>query len=167
MPTYEYRCPDGHDFERFFRKISDAPAEVGCPECGKIAERRMSAGAGLLFKGSGFYLTDYGKNAHRGTGDVHGGAAESAPVESKGGEGKGGEGKGGEGKGGEGKSGEGKSGEGKGGEAKSGEGKGGEKKGDASSPKGESKSESKAEKKTESKPSSATPGPAKSTKSDS
>src|SRR3954468_9647398 len=66
MPTYEYRCPDGHDFERFFRKISDAPAEVACPECGKIAERRMSAGAGLLFKGSGFYLTDYGKNAHRG-----------------------------------------------------------------------------------------------------
>ena len=65
MPTYEYRCPEGHDFERFFRKISDAPSEVACPECGKIAERRMSAGAGLLFKGSGFYLTDYGKNAHR------------------------------------------------------------------------------------------------------
>jgi putative FmdB family regulatory protein len=65
MPTYEYRCPDGHDFERFFRKISDAPADVACPVCGKIAERRLSAGAGLLFKGSGFYLTDYGKNAHR------------------------------------------------------------------------------------------------------
>ena len=66
MPTYEYRCPDGHDFERFFRKISDAPSEVACPVCGKIAERRLSAGAGLVFKGSGFYLTDYGKNAHRG-----------------------------------------------------------------------------------------------------
>lgn len=68
MPTYEYRCPDGHDFEKFFRKISDAPGEVSCPVCGKVAERKMSAGAGLLFKGSGFYLTDYGKNAHRGTG---------------------------------------------------------------------------------------------------
>jgi putative FmdB family regulatory protein len=78
MPTYEYRCPEGHDFERFFRKISDAPAEVACPVCGKVAERRMSAGAGLLFKGSGFYLTDYGKNAHRTSG--------SAPAgESKGG----------------------------------------------------------------------------------
>ena len=62
MPTYEYRCPAGHDFEKFYRKISDAPAEVTCPECGAIAERRMSAGAGLLFKGSGFYITDYGKD---------------------------------------------------------------------------------------------------------
>jgi putative FmdB family regulatory protein len=65
MPTYEYRCPAGHDFERFYRKISDADAQVACPECGKIAERRMSLG-GFAFKGSGFYLTDYGKNAHRG-----------------------------------------------------------------------------------------------------
>ena len=93
MPTYEYRCPEGHDFERFFRKISDAPAEVACPECGKIAERRMSAGAGLLFKGSGFYLTDYGKNAHRTSGDApasaegkagkgESGSGEAAPTKS-------------------------------------------------------------------------------------
>jgi len=68
MPTYEYRCPEGHDFERFYRKISDAAPEVACPECGKIAERRLSAGAGFAFKGSGFYLTDYGKNAHRTSG---------------------------------------------------------------------------------------------------
>jgi putative FmdB family regulatory protein len=68
MPAYEYRCPEGHDFERFFRTISAAESQVTCPECGKIAERRMSAGAGLLFKGSGFYLTDYGKNAHRSSG---------------------------------------------------------------------------------------------------
>lgn len=65
MPTYEYRCPAGHDFERFYRKMSDASAQVECPECGKIAERLMSVG-GFAFKGSGFYLTDYGKNAHRG-----------------------------------------------------------------------------------------------------
>src|ERR1051325_4990195 len=70
MPTYEYRCPEGHDFERFFRTISAAQPTVACPECGKMAERRMSAGAGLLFKGSGFYLTDYGKNAHRSSGST-------------------------------------------------------------------------------------------------
>jgi putative FmdB family regulatory protein len=70
MPTYEYRCPEGHDFERFFRSISAADPQVACPECGKIAERRLSAGAGFSFKGSGFYLTDYGKNAHRTSGSA-------------------------------------------------------------------------------------------------
>ena len=65
MPTYEFRCPDGHEFEKFYRKISDAQTELACPECGKTAARLVSGGAGLLFKGSGFYLTDYGKNAHR------------------------------------------------------------------------------------------------------
>lgn len=65
MPTYEFRCPDGHQFEKFYRKISDAAMELPCPECGKLATRLVSGGAGLLFKGSGFYLTDYGKNAHR------------------------------------------------------------------------------------------------------
>jgi putative FmdB family regulatory protein len=65
MPTYEYRCPDGHEFEHFYRKISDSVPELPCPECGKLATRRLSGGAGLVFKGSGFYLTDYGKNAHR------------------------------------------------------------------------------------------------------
>ncbi len=65
MPTYDYRCPNGHDFERFVRKISDAATELECPVCGALANRRVSGGAGLVFKGSGFYLTDYGKNAHR------------------------------------------------------------------------------------------------------
>ena len=65
MPTYEFRCPDGHDFERFFRKISEAPAEIVCPECGAIAARRVSAGAGLVFKGSGFYVTDYARPARK------------------------------------------------------------------------------------------------------
>ena len=65
MPTYEYRCPQGHDFERFFSRISDAPSEVACPDCGAIALRRISGGAGLLFKGSGFYITDYGKDGKK------------------------------------------------------------------------------------------------------
>jgi len=65
MPTYEYRCPNGHDFEKFFRSMSSAQAEtaIACPVCGAIALRQLSS-AGLMFKGTGFYLTDYGKNAH-------------------------------------------------------------------------------------------------------
>jgi putative FmdB family regulatory protein len=70
MPTYEYRCPAGHEFERFFRTISSAEAKLPCPQCGAVGERFMSAGAGLVFKGSGFYLTDYGKNAHATRGET-------------------------------------------------------------------------------------------------
>ena len=55
MPTYEYRCPEGHDFEHFVLKISAAAAVLPCPTCGAEAPRRVSAGGGLLFKGSGFY----------------------------------------------------------------------------------------------------------------
>jgi putative FmdB family regulatory protein len=60
MPTYEYVCPAGHEFEKF-QKMSDSP-RVKCPVCGKIASRKISGGAGLVFKGSGFYITDYGKD---------------------------------------------------------------------------------------------------------
>ena len=65
MPTYEFRCPKGHDFEKFYRSIGSAPAEVTCPVCGSIAERQLSAGGGLVFKGSGFYITDYGKDGKK------------------------------------------------------------------------------------------------------
>jgi putative FmdB family regulatory protein len=75
MPTYEFRCPSGHSFERFYRKMSDAVTELECPVCGKVATRQLSGGAGLVFKGSGFYLTDYGRNAHRNDG---GGATASS-----------------------------------------------------------------------------------------
>lgn len=60
MPTYEYRCPEGHDFE-LFQKMSDKP-RAKCPVCGKQAVRQISGGAGLVFKGTGFYITDYGKD---------------------------------------------------------------------------------------------------------
>jgi putative FmdB family regulatory protein len=93
MPTYEFRCPRGHEFEKFYRTIGGAEAQAVCPECGLPAERVMSA-AGFAFKGSGFYLTDYGKNAHRekGTPDARNGApaaeggatgGESAKTDSK------------------------------------------------------------------------------------
>jgi putative FmdB family regulatory protein len=65
MPTYEFRCPDGHDFEKFYRSISGAPRELPCLVCGKVAERQLSAGGGLVFKGSGFYITDYGKDGKK------------------------------------------------------------------------------------------------------
>jgi len=65
MPTYEFRCPTGHEFEKFYRSISGAPSEVACPTCGKKAERQMSAGGGLVFKGTGFYITDYGKDGKK------------------------------------------------------------------------------------------------------
>ncbi len=60
MPTYEYECPAGHQFEKL-QKMSDRP-RLKCPECGRLADRRISGGAGLVFKGSGFYITDYGKD---------------------------------------------------------------------------------------------------------
>src|SRR5690348_12106667 len=69
MPTYEFRCPRGHEFEKFYRTISSAEAQAACPECGELAERILSP-AGFAFKGSGFYLTDYGKNAHREKGSA-------------------------------------------------------------------------------------------------
>ena len=57
MPTYDYECPNGHRFE-LFQRMSDEPVSV-CPECGAPAQRRISGGAGFLFKGEGFYITDY------------------------------------------------------------------------------------------------------------
>lgn len=60
MPTYEYQCAEGHAFEQV-QKMSDPPIGT-CPVCGAAAERRVSGGSGLIFKGSGFYITDYGKD---------------------------------------------------------------------------------------------------------
>ena len=60
MPTYEYQCTNGHAFE-VFQKISER-AKSKCPTCGAKAIRIISGGAGLIFKGSGFYITDYGKD---------------------------------------------------------------------------------------------------------
>lgn len=65
MPTYDYDCTDcGHVFEQF-QSITAVPLEV-CPQCGGKVQRRINGGAGLIFKGSGFYLTDY-KRAPAGT----------------------------------------------------------------------------------------------------
>ncbi|MBR2434589.1 MAG: zinc ribbon domain-containing protein [Lentisphaeria bacterium] len=67
MPTYEYVCRScGHEFEEF-QSISAKPLEK-CPKCEENAlKRKIGTGAGVIFKGSGFYCTDYkGKNASSG-----------------------------------------------------------------------------------------------------
>jgi putative FmdB family regulatory protein len=72
MPTYDYQCPEGHTFEKSF-KMSEKP-RVKCPVCGKPAVRQISGGAGLIFKGTGFYITDYGKDGK--------GARKAEPAET-------------------------------------------------------------------------------------
>ena len=58
MPTYGYNCPAcGHQYDKL-QKMSDE-TRAACPKCGTAGERIISGGAGLVFKGSGFYETDY------------------------------------------------------------------------------------------------------------
>ncbi|WP_419858795.1 FmdB family zinc ribbon protein [Candidatus Palauibacter irciniicola] len=66
VPTYEYRCRGcRHDFERF-QRMSDAAIRV-CPSCGEEqVERLISTGGGIVFKGAGFYATDYRQPADDG-----------------------------------------------------------------------------------------------------
>ena len=65
MPTYEYRCAAcGHAFEKF-QSMSADPVKT-CPSCGADqAERQISGGAGFIFKGGGFYETDYRSDAYK------------------------------------------------------------------------------------------------------
>ena len=64
MPTYGYRCPTcGHEYEKL-QNISDA-TRIKCPRCGKRGERLISGGAGIIFKGSGFYETDYRSESYK------------------------------------------------------------------------------------------------------
>jgi len=81
MPTYEYRCPSGHEFE-VFQRMSDAPV-AECPECGEEAERVLSGGAGVLFKGEGFYATDYRSEEYRKKASAEKGKPEGKDVKEK------------------------------------------------------------------------------------
>ena len=63
MPTYDYQCEKcGHQFE-VFQRMSDRPKRT-CPECKGRVRRLIGTGAGLLFKGSGFYITDYRSDSY-------------------------------------------------------------------------------------------------------
>lgn len=88
MPTYDYRCKScEHEWE-LFQSIKANPVKK-CPSCGKLkAERVIGAGAGIIFKGSGFYQTDYRSESYKKAAEADRKAQESAnekksSVESK------------------------------------------------------------------------------------
>lgn len=82
MPTYEYACPKcGYTFEQF-QSMSEAPLKK-CPKCKKTGVKRLiGGGAGLIFKGSGFYITDY-KGKKSGGESTGGGSEKSAPAKTE------------------------------------------------------------------------------------
>ena len=81
MPTYEYECQDcGHRFEMFQSMMED-PYKI-CPICKGTVKRLISSGAGLIFKGSGFYITDYKKKETAVTGPVDKSATKGTKSES-------------------------------------------------------------------------------------
>ncbi len=68
MPTYEYKCHEcGARFEEF-QQITDPPVS-SCPRCDGKVKRLISAGSGLLFKGSGFHITDYRSDSYKKAAD--------------------------------------------------------------------------------------------------
>jgi len=58
MPTYEYECRKCGEHFEYFQSIKDSP-KTTCEKCGGELSKLLSAGSGLIFKGSGFYITDY------------------------------------------------------------------------------------------------------------
>lgn len=79
MPTYEYHCKScGHELEEF-QSMTAKPLKK-CPECGKNAlERKIGIGAGVLFKGGGFYETDYRSDSYKKAAE-----ADSKPASTEG-----------------------------------------------------------------------------------
>ena len=76
MPTYEYKCNAcGHRFEKF-QSMSAAPIRK-CPKCGKMkVQRLIGTGAGLIFKGSGFYITDYRDSGYKDKAKAESGSSD-------------------------------------------------------------------------------------------
>lgn len=68
MPTYDFRCPNGHTFE-LFQRMSDPPPD-GCDVCGATPVERLLSPVAVHFKGSGFYSTDYGRGAAKKDADT-------------------------------------------------------------------------------------------------
>jgi putative FmdB family regulatory protein len=75
VPIYEYRCPEGHTFERF--QSMTAPAPEVCDVCGKAPLELVLYPIAIHYKGSGFYSTDYGKGGKAAKKDDGGGGTSS------------------------------------------------------------------------------------------
>ncbi|NLC53095.1 MAG: FmdB family transcriptional regulator [Firmicutes bacterium] len=67
MPTYDYKCSKCGKFE-WFQKITEDPLTV-CPHCGGETQRQISRNVGIIFKGSGFYITDNRNSSQHKDGD--------------------------------------------------------------------------------------------------
>jgi len=80
MPTYAYRREDGTKFE-VQQRITDDPLET-CPETGQEVERIITGSAGLIFKGEGFYVNDYGNGSPGANGSADAAGAESPDAAS-------------------------------------------------------------------------------------
>src|SRR5215203_5495681 len=83
MPTYDYECDGcGHKFELFQSIVAEA--EKKCPQCKKLKLRRLfGTGGAIVFKGSGFYQTDYRSDSYKKQASADKSAGESKPAESK------------------------------------------------------------------------------------
>ena len=77
MPTYEYECQKCHHRFELFQSIKDEPRKT-CPKCRGRVKRLLGTGAGLIFKGSGFYTTDYRKPNYAESAKKESGATKPA-----------------------------------------------------------------------------------------
>ena len=84
MPTYEYRCLKCKKTFDHFQKMTDKPL-TRCLHCGGKVDRLIGSGGGFIFKGSGFYSTDYRKKPEVKKEKPAGEAAKTTPAEKKGG----------------------------------------------------------------------------------
>jgi putative FmdB family regulatory protein len=84
MPTYDYECKACHHRWELFQSIKAEP-EKKCPKCGKRqAQRVIGPGAGIIFKGSGFYQTDYRSSAYKKAAEADTKASEGTSAKSNG-----------------------------------------------------------------------------------
>ncbi len=81
MPTYDYECPKGHRFEAI-QKMTAKPG-ASCPKCGARARRKITGGAGFLFKGEGFYITDSRSADYKKKASAESGASSDKPAKAK------------------------------------------------------------------------------------